>query len=225
MLSELIQLLSNKKSMIDEMNKEFTKMLTISKDMFVSTTDLICLGGNKDSVKKEIYPKDKKINKLEQDIRKQVVMHLSVSGVSDLASMLIFLSISRDAERIGDNTKNIFELYQYKPEMNSPAGKKVIKLRNEIVNCFSQVIEVFTTGKKNQTNQYLNNLGKLMRECDKEIAELLKNRISSKDSAVFVLLIRYYKRILAHMSNIATSLVMPVDKLDYFDKSHKTKLK
>lgn len=225
MLSELLQLLSDKKNMIDEMNKEFTKMLTISKDMFVSTTDLICLGGNKDSVKKEIFPKDKKINKLEQDIRRQVVMHLSVSGVSDLASMLIFLSISRDAERIGDNTKNIYELYQYKPDMTSSAGKKIIKLRNEIVSCFSEIIEVFSTGKKKQTNQYLNNLGKLMRECDREIHNLLDKRSSNQDAAIFVLLLRYFKRILAHMSNIATSLIMPIDKLDYFNKSHKTKLK
>jgi len=225
MLSELIQLLSNKKNMIDEMNKEFITMLAISKEMFVSTTDLICLDGNKSSVKKEIYPKDKQINKLEQNIRRQVVMHLSVTGVGDLASMLIFMAISRDAERIGDNTKNIFELYQYQPDMSSPTGKKVTKIRNEIVGYFSEIIEIFSSNKKKQTNQCLTNLGKLMKECDNEIANLLKKRGDNKDAAVFVLLLRYFKRILAHMSNIATSLVMPIDKLDYFDKAHKTKIR
>ena len=225
MLSELIQLLSDKKNMIDEMSKEFTKMLAISKEMFVSTTDLIFLDGDKHAVRKEIYPKDKKINKLEQNIRRQVVMHLSVSGVSDLASMLIFLAIARDAERIGDNTKNIYDLYQYHPDINSPTGKKTIKIRNEIVSFFSEIIEIFASGKKKQTNQCLTNLGRLMKECDLEISTLLKKRHSNQDAAIFVLLLRYFKRILAHMSNIATSLVMPIDKLDYFDKSHKTKLK
>ena len=31
---------------------------------------------------------------------------------------------------------------------------------------------------------------------------------------------RYFKRITSHAANIATSLVMPVDKLDFFDEPH-----
>lgn len=228
MFSELMKVLTEKQTIVDEMNTEFLKMILLSKEMFVTTTDYLCLGGNKETIKKEIFPKDKQINKLEQTIRRQVVTHFTVSGVGDLASMLIFMAIARDAERIGDNTKNIYELAKYCEDLqNCSSGKVIINLRNKIVENMTKLIRLYEKSKdsKKRTNEYLSEVGELMKICDKQIAALLKNRAKEKDAAVYVLLVRYFKRILAHMSNIGTSLIMPVDKLDYFKKAHKTKIK
>ena len=58
----------------------------------------------------DIFEMDKKINQFERDVRRKVMTHLAVSGNEDLGSGLILISVVIDIERIGDYTKNIYEL-------------------------------------------------------------------------------------------------------------------
>ena len=58
----------------------------------------------------DIYAMDKKINQFERDERRKVMTHLAVSGNEDLGSGLILVSVVIDIERIGDYTKNIYDL-------------------------------------------------------------------------------------------------------------------
>ena len=39
------------------------------------------------------------------------------------------------------------------------------------------------------------------------------------NAVCMVLMLRFYKRLVAHMSNIASTVVMPVDMIDYYDES------
>ena len=49
-------------------------------------------------------------------------------------------------------------------------------------------------------------------------AAVLRGDLRSADAVCVVLGLRFYKRIAAHMANIATCVVMPVDKMDFYDE-------
>ena len=53
---------------------------------------------------------DKKINEFERDVRRKVMTHLAVGGKEDIGSGLVLVSVVIDIERIGDYTKNIYDL-------------------------------------------------------------------------------------------------------------------
>ena len=79
-------------------------------------------------IKIDIYALDKEINKAERDVRKKVMKHLILSGDAQLTSGLALVSVVIDIERIGDYTKNIFDLARqvmddYKEEISADSEK------------------------------------------------------------------------------------------------------
>ena len=58
---------------------------------------------------KEVYDLDVKVNKLERSIRKRIINHLNLSN-DKVSYCLLMMSIIKDAERMGDYLKNIYEV-------------------------------------------------------------------------------------------------------------------
>jgi phosphate uptake regulator len=59
----------------------------------------------------------------------------------------------------------------------------------------------------------------LAQECDALINNLIEESLVCKEAVLYALTARYLKRICLHLSNIVSSVVMPLHKLDYFDES------
>ncbi len=218
MFKEFMKILMDKKTMVDEMGEEFQQMLKTSKTMFIAATDLLYLGGDEKKVHKDIFPADKMLNKLECEIRQEVVTHISVAGADNLASMLVFMSVVKDAERVGDYIKNIYDIaVNVKDFAAGKYGELTLDLRNQIVLKFNEVAEVFSDSDTSKAKNLLTEIRKLQKKCDEIIMTLVREP-GTERSVAYALMARYYKRILAHLSNIATAVVMPVNKLDFFDE-------
>ncbi|MCK4372048.1 MAG: PhoU domain-containing protein [candidate division Zixibacteria bacterium] len=63
----------------------------------------------------DIKKTDRKINKFEREVRRNVLTHLSIAGTQNIVPGLALVSIVIDVERIGDYTKNIAGLAQMHP--------------------------------------------------------------------------------------------------------------
>ena len=57
-----------------------------------------------------------------------------------------------------------------------------------------------------------------MRRCDALIPKIAKAEYSAASTVTVVLGTRYYKRILGHLLNVLSGVVMPLHKLDYCDE-------
>jgi len=225
MFNEIVKILMDKKTMVDEIGVQFAKMLKIGKEMFITATDYIYQGGDEKAVYEKIYPNDKKLNKLECKIRSEVVTHISLSGADNLSSMLIFMSVVKDAERIGDYIKNLFEIAVHAKDFGtSKLGKKTMDLKSEIVKNFDYVKKSFENEEDRLAKKCLKEIAKMQKQCDAMIAETMETKNKDKNVVAYALTVRYYKRILAHLSNITTSVIMPVNKLDYFDEDNQDEL-
>ncbi len=55
-------------------------------------------------------------------------------------------------------------------------------------------------------------------EYDDLVMAQIDSEAPAREAVPLALLNRYFKRITAHSMNILTSLVMPIDRLDYYDE-------
>ncbi|HEX2188118.1 MAG TPA: PhoU domain-containing protein, partial [Longimicrobiaceae bacterium] len=61
-------------------------------------------------VNEELRATDRKVNQLEREIRRELVVHASVFGGIDSPSVLVYMSVVKDIERVGDYAKNLLDL-------------------------------------------------------------------------------------------------------------------
>ena len=96
-------------SLYEQALSECHEMLDIDLTMFKESIKSL---RKSDSAKIEIdiFAMDKKINEFERDVRRKVMTHLAIGGKEDIGSGLILVSVVIDIERIGDYTKNIYDL-------------------------------------------------------------------------------------------------------------------
>ena len=57
------------------------------------------------------------------------------------------------------------------------------------------------------------------RQCERFIAEVGGSVMDAATTAALILGARYYKRTNGHLLNVYSGVVMPLDKVDYFDDS------
>ncbi|KPL18227.1 MAG: hypothetical protein AMJ92_09080 [candidate division Zixibacteria bacterium SM23_81] len=220
MFKELIEAF-RRRPLLNQMISEMEQMLAEAVHMYHPTADV--LTGKQQlspEVHKMIYETDRKINHLQRKIRKQLVEHLIVAPGSDVPISLILMSITKDAERVGDLCKNLLEVAE---ELGGTldGGKyeeRFGKILRETETLFVPTVEAFCTSDKGLGHEAVEKARHLAKECDEVISELLEDCLGCRHAVLFTLLARHLKRICSHLSNIATSVVMPLHKLDYFDE-------
>jgi hypothetical protein len=74
-----------------------------------------------------------------------------------------------------------------------------------------------------KARQFLRKAHEVAKACDSQVSRIISGG-ECKSPAVFVLLFRFFKRIVRHLTNIVSSVVMPIDKLDYFDEDYRQKV-
>ncbi len=207
---------------LDEIENEFDQMLEIAKVMFQNATAPIAGEDAEPDIRSFIKEHDMKINRIEQGIRRKIYTHLVVSGTADLAPALAFMNIVKDAERLGDFVKNIYEVIHRSRLQEEPQLEKILRLRRHILLQFDNIREVLKVHDDLRAKQIVELSKKDQAECDGYIFSLVEGSnelIECKNPVACALIFRFFKRVLSHLVNIATAVYMPIDKLDVFDES------
>jgi len=169
-----------------------------------------------------IYNRDKRINKLERKIRRRVVSHLSVRGSrAEVPSALIFMNAVKDAERIGDYIKNIYDVVrELMPETadRSLYKDKLCGYADIMRDTMLDTAETFTESDEVRARAIIDIAREQGQALESSIAEITRSTLKTSDAVSLVLIMRFYKRIFSHLSNIASTVCMPVDKMDFFDE-------
>ncbi|MEJ2053272.1 MAG: PhoU domain-containing protein [Calditrichaceae bacterium] len=203
------------------------EMIEITHEMFLESMKALRQQEH-DKVNKEIRAKDKKINKYEREVRRDVLTHLAVQGAKDVPAGLVLITIIIDIERIGDYTKNIVELVDARAETLS-AGEyeeNLTKVEDSIKHVFQQTIICLRESKQEEAVQLLFDYKWVNIECDRNLMEIIKNKETGLDSgnaAALAIYFRYLKRIHSHLRNILTSVVNPFDRIGYKVKKKQLK--
>ena len=208
------------KESLDSIDAKLSEMLTDS--MRIYDLSMNCLLGdtNLDTVRDDLYSTDKKINELHRDVRREMIIHSAVNSRNlDIPLLLSYMTMSKDIERIGDYCKNLFEIaetgntftqgdeFDDYIELRNDIGKLIIYLQSCLnLEDESKVQDLITLGSSLSTN------------LDDKITALLENKEKIQYPVATTLFFRYLKRIVSHIVNAATALIMPTDQIDYLDE-------
>jgi len=208
---------------LSRMFDEFDQMLEETHWMFQQAVEVFFSRVDWQAVQDPLYERDKKVNQLERSIRAQIVKHLTVQPKTNLAACLVLMSVVKDAERIGDYCKNVFEVGKfYTHEFTSPTYLDPLeRIRMKVEAIYRLTRDAFSRSDVDGAREVQKAFGTLSKACDDLIQRLLRgrNNIPTDEAVAYSLLTRHLKRIGAHLSNIASAVVAPVHKLDYMDEA------
>ncbi len=205
----------------NELVEMISEMLEKSHDMFDFTIGVLIKGEPDNDPQTRIYKQDRQINKLERKIRRRVVSRLSVRGSrAAVPTALIFMNVVKDAERLGDYIKNLHEVGGMMPDNvdRSLYQDKLASHSSNISAMFETTRRAFAESDEELAGKVIKQAKLNGREFEKMIREITESSLDIKNAVCMVLMLRFYKRLVAHMSNIASTVVMPVDMIDYYDE-------
>jgi phosphate transport system protein len=172
----------------------------------------------------DVYALDKQVNRFERDVRRKVMMHLTVSGPADLASGLVLVSVVIDIERIGDYAKNIYDLARYHPRRlhGGSLEAEVADIETRVGELFRLMVDAFKTSDVEKARSImLDYKERLSHECEMIVKRIISGEVTdlaAGDAATLVLYIRYLKRIAAHSRNLVSGVVNPFHRIGYKEK-------
>ncbi len=205
------------------MNKsldQFKEMLEHAEVMYGQVSEKLIHNKENPNLKEEIYRIDKKINELEKNIRKGIVEHLVMQPTVDVSACLVLMSVVKDAERLGDYCKNLYEVTDLsKGPINNAKYKELFNgMDEEISHFFKETKTAFIESDEKIAAQSWEQKAKISHKCDEVVEKLAKGDLPTNEAVCFALMARYFKRLSSHLVNISTSVILPVDKLDYYEE-------
>ncbi len=208
------------KDFLLQVMEDFRIMLDEAESMFEAVCARLTGGGDDPELKERIYRMDKKVNELQKEIRRRIVEHLSLQPTVDVNACLILMSVVKDAERLGDYSKNLYEVTEL---LEHPIDKSLFSqyfdsLDSDIVKLFGQTRDAFIGADEEKARSTWDYHRRINKACDKIVKKVAKSNLSVNEAVSFALIARYFKRIVSHLVNIATSVVLPLSDLDYFDE-------
>jgi len=218
MLKEILKALKGGDA-LTVMIDDFGRMIDAGLWMFDKASEELMRQVDWPSAADELYARDRQINEIEQKVREQIVTHLSLGHQVDLSACLVLMSVVKDAERIGDYCKNIFEIGKfYKSEYTrAEFSEPLEEVRRTLAPLFERAKIAFTQADSKQAKKVLEIVGGLRPKCDMIIQQLLSvhQQLAPDEAVAYVLMARFFKRVGAHLANISTGVVSPVPMLDY----------
>ena len=223
MWKKLIELFK-KDNLFEQAYQKASKMLDTDAAMYDASVDALRHSDTAD-VDFDIHDADKGVNRSERDVRKKVMTHLVVSsGGTNLASGLSLVSVVIDIERIGDYTKNIYDLAVHHPLRleGGPVEEKLQNVEALVTLDFKSMIEVFKDRDEEKARLIMNNYKEGLSDACEEISNSILSGavtgLNSSDATAVSLYARFLKRIASHSRNIVTSVVNPFHRIGYREK-------
>jgi phosphate transport system protein len=166
----------------------------------------------------DIYALDREINQGEMEVRRRVFEYQLLDSEADITPGLVLISTIIDIERIGDYAKNIFELSQRYPHPFSGNRHfdEIREIAEGVMALMPQAAKAFSEGDIELAEKVMHTHSQFSRRLDALIDSVVEDGgISAREAVIAALAARYTKRISAHLSNLASSVVNPFDRIGF----------
>jgi phosphate transport system protein len=225
MLRELIRMWK-KIGLLDKALNNFMKMIEAAEAMFHCSTDALFGVRKVADARDMIYSTDIKINKKQRKIRKELVEHLALNPRGDAPACLILMSVIKDIERAGDYCKNLLEVVDMlkDPAIPEAYAADLHEMADLVAASFNKTRQAFAEEDQTLGHEIIVEETRFAKRGDAMVERIADDDSLSPNHAVcLALAFRFLKRINAHLGNVASTVVMPLHKIDYFDEKWSTK--
>ena len=204
---------------LDRIEATLQQMLVDDTHAFGLAMSTVLDGVSPHDVGRELRATDHRVNEAEREIRRELVVHASVHGGIDAPAVLVYMSIVKDIERVGDYAKNLFDIAADGGNLHEvPDIDDLQSLRHRVGEMIAQVGDTFASRDAQDARRLMSEGDALLDQFDTHVSALVRGEDQGPQAVARALLHRYLKRIVAHLMNVLSSVVMPIDRIDYFDE-------
>ena len=201
---------------LDRIEATIQQMLADDRETFDMAMSALMGDVEPKAVRKQIKATDKRVNEGERSVRRELVVHASVVGSLDSPALFVYMSIVKDIERIGDYAKNLLDLSRDGAVLGEHDDWR--PRWHEAAEMITATAAAFADRDVDHAKTLLSQGDVLLSRYDDEVSELVKHGHGEPEAVARALALRYLKRIIAHLTNVLSSIVMPLDRIDYFDE-------
>lgn len=211
---------SESSSRLSEISDRMKRMLANDRREFDLAMSALLGDVPWDEVNQEVRSLDREVNRLEREIRRHLLVHASVYGAIETPAVLVYMSIVKDVERIGDYAKNLLDLARDGADFSRVETAETWRSVwwKEVSALLGDAAEAFEGWDGDRSRGLLSRGDRLLKECDQRVSAIVRGEDTGQQPVARALALRYLKRVVAHVMNLLTAVVMPLDQLDYFDE-------
>jgi phosphate uptake regulator len=177
-----------------------------------------------EEVSEELWSLDKQVNRTERMVRRELLVHGAVKHAEiEQGLLLAYMSVAKDIERIGDYCKNIWDLAAAGVDLSGAADSELLRRHA------TETREVLGAGRTAFSSQDQKAVHGLIPRLEVNAAEhddIVMGYVNSAEPGRIVvpraLYFRFLKRISSHLANVLSSVVMPLDRIDFYKESKAT---
>ena len=168
----------------------------------------------------DVYEKDQVVNRYQQEVRRNVLKYLAITGGLNVMPGLILASIVIDMERIGDYTKNITDMAVAHPRRLDTGRfeNEFERIESTVRDTFERLLPILRESREREAKELIDRTYWVIKKCDEIVDTLIRGDASEfepREAVCSGLYARYLKRIQAHLLNIASSVVNPFERIGF----------
>lgn len=162
---------------------------------------------------------DDVVDEGERSVRRSVLEHLSFDPSRDLVASLVLVSMVQDAERLGDFARGIPELVPLARHPRSgPFCDELGALGRRLLPLFALTKQAFDEDDPDKGRQVMATAGELKAAFLDYTRRVAESDLTADMAVVYSGAARSLRRVGAHLSNIASSVVQPYDRIRHGDE-------
>lgn len=203
-------------SLVEAAFDDVTKMLQQSAKML--DLSLAALLDNED-LEVDLEDMDDVVDEGERMVRRTILQHLSVNPEQDLVASLILVSMVQDAERVGDFARGLGEVVQLARGPREGAFAEELRTLSQRIRPMFEVCEAaFRQDDSELALRVMTEHSEVKKAIKEYTARVAASDLTADMAVVYATGARILRRISAHLSNIASSVVQPYDRIRHGDE-------
>ncbi|MEM7092316.1 MAG: PhoU domain-containing protein [Actinomycetota bacterium] len=195
-------------------------MLADARHSFDLATLALLTKAEPGTVAEDIRQTDERINLAEQELRSELVVHVSVKGGADIGTVLGFTLLLKKIERIGDQAKNILELSENNVTLaGTPEAEGLLAERSVLSSLFAEAGELLATSEVEDAalDDFGSRIDELTARYQAEIDGFMSSDRPGREVVPLAIYYRYLRRIAANLLGVVRTSSDPVPHLDYLE--------
>lgn len=162
---------------------------------------------------------DDVVDEGERRVRRTILQHLAVNPTQDLVSSLLLVSIVQDAERIGDFARGLVELTKMaRAPRQGPYAVELRAIAEKLRPMFTACEKAFRDADAEAARAVIAGHRQLRAELKAYRDRVAASDLTADMAVVYSGAAQILRRVGAHLSNIASTVVQPYDRIRHGDE-------
>jgi hypothetical protein len=194
-----------------QITAQIVAMLADARHSFDVATAAVLGGADVGPAAEDIRLTDQRINRTEQELRRELVVHVSVQGAADIAQVLGYTLLIKKIERIGDQAKNVLDLAREGVQLaGADDVSEFAEAQRAISDLFGDVGALLLDPDEQAVAAVKDRADGLHAVHETRIRELMHSPEPGYYAVPRAVLHRYLKRIVANLGGIAVAVTEPL---------------